>query len=55
MNVTPTATKSLDVIHLDTYTLDKVKFITIIDSFFKYAQAFPLKSLAAFETSDNLV
>lgn len=55
MNITPTATKPFDIVQLDTYTLDKVKFLTIIDSFSKYAQAYPLKSLAAPEISDNLV
>lgn len=55
MNITPTATKPFDTIHLDTYTLDKVKFLTIIDSFSKYAQAYALTSLSATEICDNLI
>lgn len=55
MNITPTASKPFEIIHLDTYTLDKTKFLTIIDSFSKYAQAYPLHSLAATEIAENLI
>lgn len=55
MNVTPTATKPFEIVHMDTYTLEQSKFLTILDSFSKYAQAYPLKSLAATEIVDNLL
>ncbi len=55
MNVTPTASRPFEIIHLDTYTLEKSKFLTIVDSFSKYAQAYPLKSLAATEIADSLL
>lgn len=55
MNVTPTATRPFEIIHLDTYTLEQTKFLTIIDSFSKYAQAYPIKSLSSTEIVDNLL
>lgn len=55
MNITPTASKPFEIIHLDTYTLEKTKFLTIIDSFSKYAQAYPLNSTTALEIADNLI
>jgi hypothetical protein len=55
MNITPTATKPFEIIHLDTYTFEQTKFLTIIDSFSKYAQAYPLKCLMATEIVDNLL
>ena len=55
MNITPTSTKPFEIIHLDTYTLEKEKFLTIIDSFSKYAQAYHLNTLAASEIADTLI
>lgn len=55
MNITPTAAKPFDIIHLDTYTVDREKFLTIIDSFSKYAQAYHLKFATAAEIADNLI
>lgn len=53
--LSPTATKPFEISHMDTYTLEQSKFLTILDSFSKYAQAYPLKSLAATEIVDNLL
>lgn len=55
LNVTPTASKPFEIIHMDTYTLEKTKFLTIIDSFSKYAQAYALQSLLATEIVDKLL
>ena len=55
MNITPTPTRPFEILHLDTYTLENTKFLTIIDSFSKYAQAYPLKSLSSTEIVDNLL
>lgn len=55
MNVTPTATKPFEIIHIDTFTFEQSKFLTIVDSFSKYAQAYPLKSLSGTEIADSLI
>lgn len=55
MNITPTAVRPFEIIHLDTYTLEQTKFLTIIDSFSKYAQAYMLKSMVGTEIVDNLI
>lgn len=55
INVTPTPTRPFEIIHIDTYTLEQTKFLTIMDSFSKYGQAYPLRSLAATEIADNLL
>lgn len=55
MNITPTSSKPFEILHIDTYTLENSKFLTITDSFSKYAQAYYLKSLNATEIADNLL
>lgn len=55
INITPTPTKPFEIIHIDTYTLEQRKFLTIIDSFSKYAQAYLLKSLVATDIVDALL
>ena len=55
MNITPTAVKPFEIIHADTFTLEKQKFLTIIDSFSKYAQAYPINSLNSTEIVDKLL
>lgn len=40
--ITPTPTKPLEIIHLDTFQASGQKFLTIIDAFSKYGQAYPI-------------
>lgn len=42
-NVVPPATKPLEIIHLDLFTTENEKYLTIIDVFSKYAQAYHLR------------
>lgn len=55
MNKTPTASKPFEIVHLDTITLGGNKFFTLVDSFSKFAQAYPISSTQAVEISDKLV
>lgn len=54
-NVTPTASRPLETLHMDTMTMEKTKFLTIIDPFSKFAQAYPLKSSNAIDIVDTLL
>lgn len=54
-NVTPTTNKPFQTLHIDSITLEKQKFLTIIDSFSKYAQAYKLDSSQAIEVANNLI
>lgn len=55
MNITPTATRPFEIVHLDTFTLEQNKFLTIIDTFSKFAQAYVINSLASTEIAENLI
>nr|CAI5851064.1 unnamed protein product [Callosobruchus analis] len=55
MNLTPTATKPFEIIHIDSFAFEGSKFLTIIDSFSKYAQAYHITSLSGTEIADNLI
>lgn len=54
-NFTPTASKPFEIVHIDSLSLDKQKFFTIVDSFSKYAQAYPLLSLHRTEIANKLL
>lgn len=54
-NITPTATKPFQILHIDSITLENCKFLTIIDSFSKYAQAYKLNSAQGIEVTNKLV
>lgn len=41
--ITPTPTRPLEIIHLDTFQAGGQTFLTIIDSFSKYGQAYPIE------------
>ena len=55
LNITPTALKPLETIHIDKLTLDGSKFLTIIDSFSKYAQAYHIASNNSLDVAKNLL
>lgn len=55
MNLTPTATRPLQIIHMDSITFEKKKFLTIIDSFSRYAQCYPITSCNSVEVADKLL
>ncbi|KAI5752219.1 hypothetical protein M8J77_014983 [Diaphorina citri] len=54
-NLTPTTRKPFETVHVDTVALDKTKFLTIVDPFSKFAQAYALKSCQAVEIADKLL
>jgi hypothetical protein len=43
-NVTPTPIEPFEIVHIDTLTFERTKFLTIFDTFSKYAQVYKLKS-----------
>nr|CAH7729195.1 unnamed protein product [Callosobruchus chinensis] len=56
MNITPTAIKPFEIIHMDAYTFEQSKFLIIIHSFSKYAQAYYyLNSISGTEIADNIL
>lgn len=55
MNVTPTANRPFEIVHMDVFTVEKTKFLTIIDSFSKYAQAYQIESAESVEVADRLL
>lgn len=55
LNITPTPTTPFEIIHADTFTVERQKFLMIIDKFSKYAQAYPLKSLNAIDITRKLM
>lgn len=54
-NITPTAVRPFQIIHIDSITLENVKFLTIIDSFSKYAQAYKLQSATGIAVTSKLI
>lgn len=54
-NKTPTATKPFEIIHVDTISIEKTKFLTIIDSFSKFVQVYPLQSAQAIDVTEKLL
>lgn len=54
-NITPTAVRPFQIVHIDTISLEKTKFLTIVDSFSKYAQAYKLNSAQGIEVVNCLV
>lgn len=54
-NITPTPTKPFEIVHIDTITLENNKFLSIIDTFSKYGQAYRLKSGQGIEVVKGLL
>ena len=53
-NLTPTASKPFEHIHIDTFRLNNDAYVTVIDSFSRYGQAYPLKSITGVQVVENL-
>jgi RNase H-like domain found in reverse transcriptase/Reverse transcriptase (RNA-dependent DNA polymerase)/Integrase zinc binding domain len=45
-NLTPTASKPFDHIHIDVFRISNHPYLTIIDSFSRYGQAYPISSVS---------
>lgn len=54
-NVTPTASRPLETLHVDKFTIDNSKFLTIIDTFSRYAQAYPISASTGVEIVNGLM
>lgn len=54
-NLTVTAKFPFDIIHMDTLTLKNEKYLTIIDSFSKFAQIYQVKTLNALDITEKLL
>lgn len=55
-SLTPTPTQPFEVIHMDTFQISSCKFLTIIDVFSRYAQAYSLEPICTSQTVlDNLL
>lgn len=55
LNITPTPAKPFQTIHIDSITLDSTKFLTLIDSFSKFAQAYKLESSQGISVCNALI
>lgn len=53
--LTPTPSKPFEIIHIDTFQAQSQKFLTLIDTFSKYAQAYPLATLSGIEVVKALL
>jgi hypothetical protein len=54
-NLTPTSSKPFDHIHTDTFKIFNHSFLTILDSFSRYGQAYSITSLNPINILDNLL
>lgn len=54
-NITPTASESFEHIHIDTFFILNQKFLTTIDAFSKYGQAYHIDSIIALNTIDKIL
>lgn len=55
INVTPTPCKPFEHLHIDTFSYKKSLFLTIIDSFSKLAQVYPITAKNPLEISKGLI
>lgn len=54
-NLTKTAKFPFDIVHIDTITLKNEKYLTIVDSFSKFAQIYKIKTVNALDIVDKLL
>lgn len=53
-NISPTSSKPFETIHMDIFHIANQKFLTIIDTFSRYCQAYPVNSANAINIVDKL-
>lgn len=53
-NLTPTTSKPFEHIHIDTFKISNENYLTIIDTFSRYGQAYPLKYLTGPAVLENI-
>lgn len=53
--IVPPPTKPFEIIHIDLFTVDTYKYLTIIDAFSKYAQAYHIKDATAISVVQALL
>lgn len=54
-NLTPTSSKPFEHIHMDVFKILNHSFLTIIDSFSRYGQAYSIPTLSSINIIDNLM
>lgn len=54
-NVVPPATKPLEIVHMDIFTAQNEKYLTFVDSFSKYGQAYHLRDGTAISILQGLL
>ncbi|KAI5735703.1 hypothetical protein M8J77_021620 [Diaphorina citri] len=54
-NITPTAVRPFQIVHIDCISLENTKCLSIVDSFSKYAQMYPIDSAQAVEVAQKLL
>lgn len=55
MNLTPTPSRPLQIVHIDSISLEKSRFLSIIDGFSRYAHVYRVGGAHALETADKLL
>lgn len=54
-NVTPTPNRPFKILHIDTVTVEQKRFLSIVDAFSKYAQAYQIEALQSPIIADKLM
>ena len=54
-NLTPTSSKPFEHVHIDTFKISNESYLTIIDTFSRYGQAYPLNSVTGISIIENLL
>lgn len=54
-NLTPTASKPFDHRHIDVFKISNHSYLTIIDAFSRYGQAYPISNITGISIVDGLL
>lgn len=55
IELTPTPQRPLEVIHIDTFQIENTSFLTFLDPFSKFGQAYNIRGKTAIEITRNLI